>query len=405
MLVEIALIVIVAAGLVVLLHPKVQHNVHWRAVVTPLASIIGSGFLVAGPVLSYAAGQLAVVAMLGLCLVAYFYGSAIRTTIRYSEAEIEAGTAPRHLLVTDRLSDAVLTFAYFISVAYYINLFASFGLKGIGIVDPNATRWVAVVVIGAIGAVGLWRGLGGLERVEVYAVGLKLAIIASICVVLLGIQTGEIATGTFSWPQISHDTGWNEFRVLLGLVILVQGFETSRYLGEAYDGPLRIRTMRYAQWLSTAIYLIFVLLATRYFTGQLPAVGGETEIIELLRPVSLLIAPLIIITALASQLSAAVADMNGAGGLVAEESGKRLSVAAGYAVTAGAAIIVTLFANIFEIITLASKAFVAYYGLQSLQAVWTLMRAKPPHWQLKAAFYSLGIPLAIVIVLFAIPVE
>ena len=132
---------------------------------------------------------------------------------------------------------------------------------------------------------------------------------------------------------------------------------------------------------------------------------GETEIIELLRPVSLLIAPLIIITALASQLSAAVADMNGAGGLVAEESGKRLSVAAGYAVTAGAAIIVTLFANIFEIITLASKAFVAYYGLQSLQAVWTLMRAKPPHWQLKAAFYSLGIPLAIVIVLFAIPVE
>jgi hypothetical protein len=49
---------------------------------------------------------------------------------------------------------------------------------------------------------------------------------------------------TFTLPVLPHATGFHEIGIVLGLVILVQGFETSRYLGAAYDRPTRVRTMR-----------------------------------------------------------------------------------------------------------------------------------------------------------------
>ncbi len=66
--------------------------------------------------------------------------------------------------------------------------------------------------------------------------------------------------------------------------------------------------------------------------------------------------PLVIVTALASQLSAAIADMNGAGGLIRSASSNRINVKWGYAATATVAILITFTANIFEIIVYASKA-------------------------------------------------
>jgi hypothetical protein len=64
---------------------------------------------------------------------------------------------------------------------------------------------------------------------------------------------------------------------------------------------------------------------------------------------------LIIVTALASQLSAAVADTSGAGGLLAETSKQRISPKIGYGIAAVAAIYMTWSADIFEIITYASR--------------------------------------------------
>ena len=60
-----------AFGLLVL-NPRILQWRAWRATVTPLASIIGSGFLIAGPVLSHTAGGWAWLAMMGLCAVGYF---------------------------------------------------------------------------------------------------------------------------------------------------------------------------------------------------------------------------------------------------------------------------------------------------------------------------------------------
>jgi hypothetical protein len=66
-----ALILIIAlavAGL--LIWPPLAKSTLWRAAVTQLASIIGSGFLVLGPVLHHAFGAYAALAMAVLCALA-----------------------------------------------------------------------------------------------------------------------------------------------------------------------------------------------------------------------------------------------------------------------------------------------------------------------------------------------
>ena len=58
---------------------------NWKATVTPLASIMGSGFLVSAPLLAGIVGNLAVVCMALLLALAYMVGGAIRFNIRHFE--------------------------------------------------------------------------------------------------------------------------------------------------------------------------------------------------------------------------------------------------------------------------------------------------------------------------------
>lgn len=398
---NIALLIAALVFAIVFLQPRLLRSQLWQATVTPLASIIGSGFLVAGPILAHAAGRWAVVAMLGLCAIAYLFGSAIRHNIVHVEPDYADGS---DVVVAglERTSEIALSLAYFVSVAYYLNLFAAFGLRLGHIVDPLWIRIASTVVIAIVGAIGMRGGLDALERLTIGAVSLKLALIGALLTALAVATVVALHDGTFAWPALEHARGTHEVRMLLGLVILVQGFETSRYLGSTYDAKTRVRTMRWAQWLSTAIYLTFMLLITRYFSGNLAAEGGETAIIDMLAPLGALVMPVIVIMALASQLSAAVADTSGAGGLISESTGKRVSVNIGHLVTALAAIAITWLADIYQIITYASQAFVTYYALQSLQAAlsaWRLGKKK------RAALYAVGILIALVVVFFAVPAE
>ena len=396
-LTDIALIAAALGFAVVLFSPRVLKSRRWRATVTPLASIIGSGFLVAGPILSHVAGNYAWAAMLFLCGTAYLFGAAVRHNIAHVEGALaNDGTLFARRL--ERVSEIALSLAYFISIAYYLNLFAAFGLR---LGDITAAYWVritATCVIGAVGVVGVTGGLTALEHLEIGAVDLKLAVIGGLFVALTLANSAALVQSAPLWSPTHHDRGVDELRILLGLVILVQGFETSRYLGAEYDGPTRVRTMQWAQWLSSGIYLAFILLVTHYFTGSLPREGGETAIIDMLRPVGIAVAPMLITIALASQLSAAVADMNGAGGLIAETSGARLSANLGHLIAALVAIAITWAANIYEIITYASRAFVIYYALQSFQA---MRSAWDMNMRGRAALFAFAVLLAVVIVIFA----
>lgn len=80
---------LVGLAAVVLVLPRVRRSTDWRATVTPLASIIGSGFLVLAPLLVRESGIRAVGVMAGLCGVAYCVGEAIRFNIRRRDVDSE----------------------------------------------------------------------------------------------------------------------------------------------------------------------------------------------------------------------------------------------------------------------------------------------------------------------------
>ena len=132
----IVMVVVAAVAALFALRPRLLRAPLWRATVTPLASIIGSGFLVVGPILAHAAGNWAWAAMLALCLAAYLFGAAIRRNILLVEPMLET-RPPRTIAVLEQCSDAALAFAYFVSVTYYLNLFASFALRAEQIIDPE----------------------------------------------------------------------------------------------------------------------------------------------------------------------------------------------------------------------------------------------------------------------------
>ena len=122
---------------------------NWKATVTPLASIMGSGFLVSAPLLAGIVGNLAVVCMALLLVLAYMVGGAIRFNIRHFEPIENKGHGPAQDIAF--LSRIVLVGAYFISVTYYLQLLAAFVLKAVGVHSPVAANGITTLLLLAIG--------------------------------------------------------------------------------------------------------------------------------------------------------------------------------------------------------------------------------------------------------------
>jgi hypothetical protein len=102
------------------------------AVVTPLASILGSGLLIIVPVLERTLGGLAVFGAIAVCVVAWFAGSAVRHCVRVVEPQIASDNLDDTTRRLDRLADAVIVIAYVISVTLYVRILSSFVLQWVG---------------------------------------------------------------------------------------------------------------------------------------------------------------------------------------------------------------------------------------------------------------------------------
>lgn len=350
---------LVGLAALTLAHPRVRRSTDWRATVTPLASIIGSGFLVLAPLLVREFGTRAIWVMAGLCGVAYCVGDAIRFNI--SRRDVAPERTKMLSVSLETASSWTLAASYVISVCYYLNLFGAFALSMVFPDSPTAGKLLTSLVLVVIALIGWTRGLRGLERAESITVAIKLAVIAG----LLG------GMANFTWELAGRGAlqsggghfDWNSLRLAFGLIITVQGFETSRYLREAYSADTRIRTMRRAQKLSTAIYLTYVAFAGLDFAAtSLPL--KETAIIGMMQPIATVLPILLVVAALAAQFSAAVADTNGCGGLTQEMSGGRFSSRLAYVALAALALGLTWAADIYQIISYASRGFAVYYALQ-----------------------------------------
>ncbi len=339
---------------------RLARSLGWKATVTPLASIMGSGFLISAPLLAGIAGNLSVLFMALLLVLAYMVGGAIRFNIRYFEPieNKEHGAAQD----VASLSRIVLAAAYFISVTYYLELLAAFVLKAVNLHSQVAANAITTLLLLAIGGIGMWRGLKELESVEKYLVSLNLGMIGALLASLAFYNIHMALGGTWALPDISSAIDFHDFRVLLGLLIVVQGFETSRYLGDEHPPEQRIATMRAAQLVSGTIYVLFIALATVLFREGLGA--DVTAIIDMTRPVAVVLPALIALAAIGSQFSAAVADTEGAGGLIEDITRRRIPMRYAYLLITLVTVVLTWSTKVTEIIAYASRAFALYYTLQ-----------------------------------------
>ena len=404
---NVVLVIIAAIGLLCMFHPRLLNNTSWQATLTPLSSIIGSGFLIIAPMLASVIGIYSPIAVTGIVILAYAIGGVIRFNIMNAEPLLHDKDANPLIYKFDFVANAALSLAYVTAVAFYLSLLSSFLLNYLGFVDQFGwERALTTVIIVSIAAIGFLRGLGGLEKLEAFAMSIQLSIVAALLVGVSVYDFNFIQSDQSLSFDIKERSWTTKAFMLAGILLVVQGFETSRFLGEKYSPEMRVRTMRRAQLIAGALYVISVIVL-------MPIVQhinlAHIRIADIVAATGLAAAALplmLIVAAIMSQFSAGVADTVGAGGLASETSRGKFSSNKGYLVVAVFAIILVWTANLLEIIALASRAFALYYLLQCVVALMANRhRSEAKGYWLRFAIFSTVAVLLLFIVLFAIPAE
>ena len=347
-------------------HERTRNTLrHARA--TPLASIFGSGFLVIVPILNGAVGPYSIVAMAGVCALAYAMGSVIRFNIRNAEPILADGTASPRVTRYERTANLALVLAYAISVCLYIHILAAFVLGALGINTTFRENLLTVIVVAGIAVIGRFRGLDMLLVLERWALRVTGLLVLLMIGVFAVYDWRAFGAHTLQWPVLPKQDLWTVLTVLGGTLIVVQGFETSRYLGSEFDREMRVWSCRSSQIVSTIVYLLFVAAATplMHFLGNEVQDNG---LLVLAAKAAVWLPIPLVFAAMLSQFSAAVADVVAAGGTVEETTQGRIDDRQAYVLICGIAIILA-FASTLTILSFASRAFAFYYFLQCLVAI------------------------------------
>jgi hypothetical protein len=339
-----------------------------NATSTPLSSIFGSGFLIIVPILAGAAGAYSVLAMAGVCALAYAVGSVIRFNIKHAEPVL-AGTPGEATLSLERCSDFALVLAYVISVCLYLHILSAFVLGGFHADTELNENLMTTAIIAIITAIGITKGLKVLGVLEQWGLYVTLLIIV---LLIFGFArydwtVWQSASGITLVKALKH-TPWEVLTIVAGTLIVVQGFETTRYLGSSFDAEVRVRASRWSQIISTAVYLVFIAVALPV-VHTLNGKYDDNSLIALVGVAAGVLAVPLIVAAALSQFSAAVADTLAATGNMQETTHGHLKSKWGCILVGGGAIALSWSASTVEIIALASRAFAFYYMLQCLVAI------------------------------------
>lgn len=364
-------IVAILAIMVALFSPSIRNSLKWRAMVTPLASIIGSGFLIVGPLLWILVGKWSLYYLGFIIFLSYQIGGVVRFNILNGEPLLGTQDKPFHLL--QKASYFSLGLSYVVSIAFYAHILSAFAFKAFGIDNPFYNDLLATALLLFIGISGLIRGIDRLELFNIFAVNIKIALVCAVC---MGVFVYNWHMLDFihivkpSSPEITFKT----IQKIAGILLLVQGFETARYLGHKYKAVTRVSAMKYAQILSSIIYTVLVW-CLMFVMGNIDCIK-ETTIIEILMKLSPLLAYILISGAVFSQFSSALADTIGCSGLLSESVKSKISLNQAYFLTSLVAIVLIWTTDVFENIALASRCFALYYFVQSVEAIYVGLKHK-----------------------------
>ncbi len=350
-----------------------------QATVTPLASIFGSGFLVVVPVLASAVGPYSVVAMIAVLCLAYGVGGVIRHNITIVEPALEH-EPPRMAVLLEQASTLALIFAYVLSVCLYLHILAAFVLRPFDADSPINKSLLVTVLVASIVLMGIVGGLRPLESLEKYALAVTLAIVAVLLVTFA--RYDLIVAGSSQGIEllsVPDRTPWEAVRIVAGTLIVVQGFETTRYLGASYDSETRVRASRLSQLVAAVVYVAFVALAM----PLVPSLNGAYDansLFDLSMTASALLPIPLVLAATMSQFSASVADTVAAVGSAEEVSGGRWPKTWAYAGVGIGATALAWTGDTLTVISWASRAFAFYYLLQCLVALTICPTARRKIW-------------------------
>ena len=247
----------------------------------------------------------------------------------------------------------------------YLRILASYGLGFFGVNTEYNERMMTTAIIAFILFIGFAKGLKMLEGLERWSLITTIAIIFLVIGSFAWYDAGVISAGPVTLPPLPDHSVWEIVTVLAGTLIVVQGFETTRYLGDELDAETRIEASRNSQLISTAVYIFFIAVSL----PLMHILGGDVSgnaLIELAKEVAFWLAPPLVLAAVFSQFSAATADAISASGNLLEITDHRLSARISYVIICGFAILLTWTADTFQILALASRAFAFYYFLQCL---------------------------------------
>jgi len=289
-----------------------------------------------------------------------------------------------------RAAQAMLAIAYAVSVAYYLKLLAEFIMKPFAVPDGYhvliSNLMVTAIIIGFT-ALTFSGDIRKIEHAAHASVSVKLGIIAGL---LVGLGASWAMRPSTPLDLPAPNFSLSGVPLLLGLLITVQGFETSRYLGDSYDQATRVRTMRQAQWLSSVIYLAFLAMLTPFLREAQTAEGvaGILDIMEIVAPA---LGIFVLVGAVSSQLSAAIADSIGSGGLMIEVSRRKLGIRGAFIAASALSILVVWLTDPFSVIALSSRAFALFYAIQAVLALWVSLRTGAGGIWARVGFVAVGL--------------
>ena len=352
---------------IALYNKRLQGSEVYKAFSVPFASIMDIGFLAVIPLIVMVMGIDAAFFVLGVVIIAYLMGAVIRyniTHIVHLERDPEGQPVDRLIPI----SSYVLAGAYAINIAYYLQLL---GVLAVALFDSEsqlAINLMATAVLATIGVVGFTAGLAKLNALGERIIPINLAVIGGFLFGLLAFNIGEVFSGDWGLPDLSGSNDVTSIRKVLGTLVIVQGFEVSLYLGARFPQRLRNRTMRYAQIISGAIFVMTFALLTVLFDTPTD-VSGVGAVIDISGAVSDLLPFLLVFGAIGSQLAASVSNVAGGSSLLVATIGERLRGRVSYQFIVVPAIALTWLTNINQVIALASRAFAAYYAIECLIAI------------------------------------
>lgn len=404
---NIVLVIIAVSVLLFMYQSRLTKSRSWQATLTPLSSIIGSGFLIIAPLLASVVGEYSPAAVIGIVVLAYAIGGVIRFNIIYAEPLLHERKTHPLIYKVDLFANTVLSFAYVTAVAFYLSLLSSFFITYIGFGgSPTLEGLMTTIIIVFIATTGFFRGLGGLEKLEAYSMSLQLSIVAALLIGIFVYDFNFIQSERPLTFDVKDRSLITKVFMLSGILLVVQGFETSRFLGEKYNAEIRVRTMRQAQLISGALYVVSVIALMPIVQNLNLANILIAEIVAATGLAAAVLPLMLIVAAIMSQFSAAVADTVGAGCLASESSNGKLSTNKGYLVVSILAIILIWTADLLEIISFASRAFAVYYFLQCVVAIIASHHHyKHKGYRLNILRFTVLASILAFMVIFAIPVK